>query len=126
MKDSFQNRLIEALRESGMRQSDLSRKTGIEKASISMYASGQRKPGYDYISKIAKALNVSEPWLLGYEVAATVMKQKYIVRINISGALTEVHISAVSKDEAAGSVLRLIPTATYNNILEIKREEAHE
>ena len=51
-----------------MKQTDLVRKTGIGKSSISTYLSGDYEPKQKNIYKIAFALNVSEAWLMGYDV----------------------------------------------------------
>lgn len=42
--------------------------TGIDKGSISSYLSGRYVPKSKNIYKLAKALNVSPAWLLGYDV----------------------------------------------------------
>lgn len=51
-----------------IKQSDLARITGIGKSSISTYLSGEYEPKQKNIYKIATALNVSEAWLMGYDV----------------------------------------------------------
>lgn len=61
-------RLREALALSGMKQSDLVRKTGIYKGTISNYFHGKYEPKSSAINKLAIALNVSETWLWGYDV----------------------------------------------------------
>ena len=64
----FDTRLKEAMHLKGMKQVELSEKTGIGKSSISHYMSGTHSPTTDRVYLIAKALNVSEAWLLGYDV----------------------------------------------------------
>lgn len=61
-------RLREALDRLNMKQIELSRITNIDKGTISNYLSGKYEPKANSISKIAKALNVSEMWLWGYDV----------------------------------------------------------
>lgn len=61
-------RIREGLALRGMRQIDLVEQTGIGKSSISTYLSGEYEPKQKNIYKIAKALNVSEAWLMGYDV----------------------------------------------------------
>ena len=56
-------RLKKALEMRGMRQVDLSEKTGIPKGSISQYLSGAVTPKLDKVHLMADALNVSEMWL---------------------------------------------------------------
>lgn len=62
------NRIKEGLVIREMKQSDLVECTGIGKSSISTYISGQYEPKQRNIYKIAKALNVNEAWLMGYDV----------------------------------------------------------
>lgn len=50
------------------RQTDLAEETGIAKGTISNYINGRYEPKAPAIAKIAKALNVSEMWLWGYDV----------------------------------------------------------
>ena len=61
-------RLKEALSIRKMKQVDLVRLTGLDKGSISHYVSGKYEPKQNAIYKLAKALNVSEMWLWGYDV----------------------------------------------------------
>jgi transcriptional regulator with XRE-family HTH domain len=53
---------------SGKKQADLVRETGLDRGSISSYLSGKYEPKQKAIYKMAKALDVSESWLLGYDV----------------------------------------------------------
>lgn len=62
------DRIKEGLSIRKMRQADLVYKTGIGKSSISTYISGDYEPKQRNIYKIAKALDVSEAWLMGYDV----------------------------------------------------------
>lgn len=61
-------RLKEAMQASHMKQADLARATGLSKGGISNYVTGRYEPKSDIISKLAKALSVSEMWLWGYDV----------------------------------------------------------
>ena len=67
-KVSCDRRIREALLLRGMKQSDLVRLTGIGKSAISEYVSGKYVPKQNATYAIAKALNVSEAWLMGYDV----------------------------------------------------------
>lgn len=62
------DRLREALTMSGKKQADLVRITGLDRGSISSYLSGKYEPKQKAIYKMAQALNVSEAWLMGYDV----------------------------------------------------------
>jgi transcriptional regulator with XRE-family HTH domain len=52
----------------GIKAVDLVQATGLGKSAISQYISGKYEPKQVAIHKIAKALNVSEAWLMGYDV----------------------------------------------------------
>ena len=52
----------------GLKQTDLCQITKIPKSAISQYISGAFEPKQDRIYLISKALNVSEAWLMGYDV----------------------------------------------------------
>ena len=67
-KATVSQRLREALTASGKKQADLVRETGLDRGSISSYLSGKYEPKQKAIYKMAKALDVSESWLLGYDV----------------------------------------------------------
>lgn len=67
-KMELRDRLREAMDRRGMRATDLVEKTGIPKGTISYYLSGKTEPKADRIYLIAQALNISEAWLLGYDV----------------------------------------------------------
>lgn len=62
------DRLREALEARNMRAVDLMEKAGVPKSAISFYLSGKSQPKADRLYKIAQALDVSETWLLGYDV----------------------------------------------------------
>lgn len=62
------NRLKEAMLIKGLRQSDLSEKTGIVKSAISQYLSGKVTPKQDKIFLLSEALSVSPAWLMGADV----------------------------------------------------------
>ena len=62
------DRIKKALRIKGMKQAELCQITGIPKSAISQYISGAFEPKQDRIYLISKALNVSEAWLMGFDV----------------------------------------------------------
>ena len=64
----FSNRLKTGLSIRNMRPSELCRMTGIGKSAMSQYMSGAFRPKQDNTYKIAKALDVSETWLMGFDV----------------------------------------------------------
>lgn len=64
----LRDRLSEALKRRGWKAADLVEKTGVPKGAISYYLAGKSKPKTDRLYIIAQALDVSEAWLLGYDV----------------------------------------------------------
>ena len=66
--ESVEVRLRYAMDSTGKTQADLARATGISKATLSRYLSGQFEPKSDAVHKLATALNVAEMWLWGCDV----------------------------------------------------------
>ena len=64
----FCKRLKKAMEIRGISQSELCEKTGITKSAMSQYISGAFKPKQARTYLLAKALDVNESWLLGYDV----------------------------------------------------------
>lgn len=65
----LKDRLQQALDRKGWKAVDLVDRTGVPKGAISYYLSGKSRPKSDRLYIIAQALEVSEAWLLGYDVA---------------------------------------------------------
>lgn len=65
---STAERLREAIQDAGKKQIDLVRETGVDKGSLSHYLKGRYEPKSDAVTKLARALHVSEMWLWGYDV----------------------------------------------------------
>ena len=70
-QESIAQRIRKAMDAKGKKQADLVRETGLDRGSISSYLSGKYEPKQKAIYKLSKALDVSEAWLLGYEVPMT-------------------------------------------------------
>ena len=66
--ESCGQRIASAMRTKGIRQADLCKLANVPKSSLSLYLSGAYEPKQDRIYDLAKALNVSEAWLMGYDV----------------------------------------------------------
>jgi len=64
----FTDRLRTAMDARGMRAVELARITGLSKARISQYTNGIYVPKADAMHKLARALDVSDLWLEGYDV----------------------------------------------------------
>lgn len=65
---TFSERLNEIMKLRGIDQAGLTRLTGIDKSSISSYVHGKYRANQDKLYLLAKALNVNETWLMGYDV----------------------------------------------------------
>ena len=63
------DRLQEALTARGMKAADLSELTGVPKGAISYYLADKSRPKAPRTYILAKALDVNEAWLMGYDVA---------------------------------------------------------
>lgn len=57
--------------ETGIRQTELCEKTGIGRSAMCQYLHGAFMPKQQKLRAIAEALNVSEPWLMGYDDRVT-------------------------------------------------------
>lgn len=66
--DTFANRLNTAMRIRNIKATELSEKTGISKSSLSEYINGKYEAKQDGVYLLAKALDVSEAWLMGLDV----------------------------------------------------------
>jgi transcriptional regulator with XRE-family HTH domain len=62
----MKNRISEALSIRNMKQVELVEKTGIEKSAINHYVKQRYQPKQQALLKMAKALDVNEMWLAGY------------------------------------------------------------
>ena len=65
---TFKDRLREGINDADLTQSELARRSGIHRAIISDYVRGKYEAKQDKLYQLAKALNVSESWLMGYDV----------------------------------------------------------
>ena len=81
--DTFANRLNRAIILRNIKPIELSEKTGIDKSKISSYMSGRYKAKQDGVYLLAQALNVSEVWLMGYDVPMESIPIKKIEKIKI-------------------------------------------
>ena len=68
MNQEFNMRLKKAMNIRAITQSELCEKTGIPKSAMSQYISGNFKPKQNRTHSLAKALDVNEAWLMGYDV----------------------------------------------------------
>jgi len=68
-KVSTADRLKELMAARDVKQVDIISSTGITKGALSSYISGRYEPKQDNIYLLAKYFNVSEAWLMGYDVS---------------------------------------------------------
>ena len=66
--ESCGDRIRAALKLKGIKQAELCKIANVPKSSLSLYLSGAYEPKQDRVYDMAKALNVSEAWLMGYDV----------------------------------------------------------
>ena len=78
---TFAQRLREGLDLRGMKQIELATRSGISKYSISHYLKGDWEGKQDAVYELARALNVSEAWLMGYDVPAERSAPKVSVQL---------------------------------------------
>ena len=65
MTKNISERLTEIMEEKNITPSELSRRTGIDKSSISRYCSGEYNPGKKNFFRLASALAINPAWLAG-------------------------------------------------------------
>lgn len=85
------NRIAEALSIRNMKQVDLCEHTGIKKASINGWIKQRYQPKQEALYKMARALDVSEMWLAGYDVP---MERPELIRH------TDIDITLTDKDKS--------------------------
>ncbi|MBU7218390.1 helix-turn-helix domain-containing protein [Staphylococcus gallinarum] len=113
MNSNFSNRLKEAMITSNLKQVDIVEKskkyfedTGVKisKTDLSQYVNGKVKPGQNKLYVLAKVLDVSEAWLLGFDVPKNrisdekrneVNNQSLNVAAHIDGDFTEEEVQKI-------------------------------
>lgn len=73
---TFSKRLKEAREKRELNQSELARRANLQPSAIAHFESDRRKPSFDNIRALAKALNVSADYLLGSEAGATAFRDE--------------------------------------------------
>ncbi len=85
MKRTPGERLYELMTAFGLNATDLSNATEIPKSSMSMYLNNKRSMRTDRIKILADKYNVSEAWLMGYDVPMQKSTPSTGVTINVLG-----------------------------------------
>lgn len=68
MPENFSKRLKKIREEKKLSQAELAQKADLQTAAVSHFETGQRKPSFDNLKRLADALNVSVDYLLGREI----------------------------------------------------------
>lgn len=61
----IRERLVEAIKNSGMSQTELAKKLNVTQPTVSMYLSGKVMPALDTFANICKALDADPSYILG-------------------------------------------------------------
>ncbi len=119
MSNDFKARLNKALEIRGIKPIELSETTGISKARISQYMNGVYVPKSKATYIIAKALNINETWLMGYDVPMERQEPTNIQAVISSDNIYNVpvfgSVSAGFGAYAADEILDYIPTIITNS-----------
>lgn len=87
--ETVAKRLNYAMSIRNINQSELSEKTKISTGSLSQYMNNKISPKQDRIFIMAKALSVSEAWLMGYDVPMDRQEVKKVDYTNLNVEITE-------------------------------------
>lgn len=91
--EKISDRIQKRMSELNLKQTDLVKRTNISKGALSSYINGNYQPKQTNIYKLAKALNVNEAWLMGYDVAKErkidIDKNIFITNLNLLLAITK-------------------------------------
>ena len=90
--DTFANRLNIAFDISHKKPTDVANETGIDKSLISNYRSGKYKAKQQNVYLLARSLNVSEAWLMGYDVpmerTSNIDNAEEVIQIPVYGKIS--------------------------------------
>ena len=119
-----QHRLIEMMEILGITQTDIVRRTGVQKSSLSNYISGRRTPRQDQLSVIADPYGIDPAWLMGYDVDMYLQKSiqdqiaEAYTRNNFIQSITKEEINLIKSYRIAPPDLQ----AAVCTILNVKRD----
>src|SRR5947209_1263976 len=66
--EDFAKRLERIRTDAGLSQTALAERVGVSQSAISQMESGERRPSFDMVRELAKALGVKPSYLLGEEI----------------------------------------------------------
>ncbi len=127
MSETFEDRLNQALEIRGMKPVELSQRTGLSKARISQYTNGVYEAKQKALYLIARALNVSEAWLMSHDVHmerliceknATEVQLLELIQVTYGKKAVElleqfVELNEVGKDKAIDTLIDLCMIEKY-------------
>lgn len=90
MENFFQERLQQAIKDSGLSQSEVSKRSGISRGSITDYMKGRYEAKQDKVYDLAKVLGVRSDWLMGYNVPQKDMATPATIEVSTIPVLSKV------------------------------------
>jgi transcriptional regulator with XRE-family HTH domain len=76
MPVDFASRLRKTRENRELSQSELAREAGMQPSAIAHFEAGRRKPSFDNVRALARALKVSADYLLGTQTATTAFRNE--------------------------------------------------
>ena len=104
---TFAERFNEALKTKNISCAEISRITKIDEGTLSNYRKGKYAPKQDKLEKIAHALGVSIPWLMGVEMPDNVIAVTGIIKVYGN-------IAAGAPILAEENIIDYVPTTLHN------------
>ena len=108
--ESCANRIRIALKFRRMKQVELCQLANVPESSLSLYLKGAYEPKQDKIYNMARALNVSEAWLMGYDVP--------MERVSVKVTNT---IEVTEDEQKLLDLFRLVPENQQQMVLQMIR-----
>lgn len=90
MENFFQERLQKAIKDSGLSQSEVSKRSGISRGSITDYLKGRYEAKQDKVYDLAKVLGVRSEWLMGYNVPQKAVPAPTTIQVSSIPVLSKV------------------------------------
>lgn len=103
-------RIEKALTIRNMKQSELCKLADIPKSSLSLYLKGAYEPKQDRLYAMASALNVSDMWLMGYDVP-----------MNSDEISSTTHSELTECEKIMLDLFRLIPESQQQMLIRVVR-----
>lgn len=83
MNSNFKDRLQQAIKESGLSNSEVARRSGIARGSITDYLKGRYEAKQDKVYDLAKVLGVDSSWLMGFDVEKKVTNARKVEHMGL-------------------------------------------